>query len=310
MKRRPWIIAGALLPLAVGVFWLGAFRGRTPDPLYQDRPLSQWLGAFSVVPVATPAGLHAWADERDLARKAVLHTGTNALPRLLVMLAAHEPPWQAKLRAQFSRLPFAHWRRPSVLEQNRGGLEGMCILGPEARSAVPALLELYAQAPTSRNLHQTIPAVLAAIGPAAVAGVPRLAHAVTNEPSAAAKLNAVIALGQIGAATDLALTNLTVALADPDPEVRAVAAIALGQMGSPASPTLAALRHLRDTSPPSTHGPIRQSYYLDWSSSPARTVNFGSARGDRCQVQAAEAIRKITGEAGWTPRVPAPTSPP
>ena len=310
MKRRPWIIAGALLLLALGVFWLGAFRGQTPDPLYQDRPLSQWLGAISVVPVTTPGRLGAWNDAHEHARKAVLYTGTNALPRLLVMLAAHEPPWQGKLRAQLSRLPFAHWLPPSVLDQNQRGLEGMCILGPEARSAVPALLALYAQAPPHRNLHQTIPAVLAAIGPAAVAGVPLLAHAVTNEPSAAAKLNAVIALGQIGVATDLALTNLTVALADPDPEVRAVAASALGQMGSLASPTLPALCHLRDSSPPSTHGPIRQSYYLDWSSSPARTIYFGSARGDRCQVQAAEAIRKLTGEAGWTPWVPAPTSPP
>ena len=187
-------------------------------------------------PAATPLGPLAY-----VAAEAVANYGPRAVPLLQDAVRDDQP----------------QVRRSAALT--------ICLLGPEAREVVPALIEAFADAdlgtrrPFLMNAllctrEHALPAlplmreflddedfhtqywacrVLAALGPQAAPAAPRLIELVADGVTSVRR-NAALALGQIGPAIGAAgLQVLIRALRDPSQIVREDAVIALGNLGRP-----------------------------------------------------------------------------
>jgi len=116
---------------------------------------------------------------------------------------------------------------------------GFEILGPTAKDAVPALIEIYEQNISDRSQDAAVMS-LGFIGPAAETAIPLLAKA-TNNPDWGMRADTAWAIGQIHAAPDLAVPALIQFLHDPVPHVRDNAANALWSFGTDAKPAVPAL---------------------------------------------------------------------
>lgn len=110
-------------------------------------------------------------------------------------------------------------------------------IGPDARKAVPALIETlkdkHKDMPTESArfvLDATVALALGNIGPDAKAAVPTLIEALKKHKGF---FNAITALGQIG--DRAAVPALIKALRNKDSEVRAEVAAALGEISDPAA---------------------------------------------------------------------------
>lgn len=66
------------------VFW------RFREPFYNGEPLSVWLRSLD-------PNQYIQEEDRQQARAAVKHIGAEALPLLIKMLHAEDPPWKQKL---------------------------------------------------------------------------------------------------------------------------------------------------------------------------------------------------------------------
>ena len=110
--------------------------------------------------------------------------------------------------------------------------------GPEARSAAPALIELFRDGEAT-FLHPLAAVTLSRMGEDAV---PALQKALEDR-AVGVKSNAALTLGLIGPAARAAVPALAVALKDTDPAVRQAAAQALGRVGS-ARPAVGRLNDL------------------------------------------------------------------
>jgi len=205
------------------------------EPVYQGKPLSQCLA-----PSLSDAdrGMMNWEARHLEADNAVRQAGTNALPTLLRMLRAKASPlklWFIDL-AQRQHIIATRIRYASAEEQNDAAQRAFKVLGAEARSAVPALLEI-----ASRNIspasHYAAIDALGNIGPQAREAVPSLLQWATNGGSQ--PFHAIIALGRIGAEPGTVVPFLTNALSDPN--VRPSAAFALGEFGTNARLAVPAL---------------------------------------------------------------------
>lgn len=256
MPRRAWIIVGALMLLTLGVLWIVVRGPRTPDPVYEGRPLSQWLSPSYLYTASAAGPIRIWTSTQEKGDEAIRALGTNSLPVLLALLAARDNPLQTKYYAWLQRHPT--WHRPPY----------------------PA-----------RQKNECALAGLAALGPAAVAAVPALAAMVVRPSNPTGQMNALFALSRLGTNAAEALPELTAALADPHPLVRAGAAACLGGLGSHAAPAIPALRHLRDTSPVNIRVPLYLTpstinEFLAWRRGPTRPP-------DPCRATAARALELI-----------------
>jgi HEAT repeat protein len=104
------------------------------------------------------------------------------------------------------------------------------VLGPEAKTAVPALIESFDHA-GSRSFHQLhIAEVFAQIGPSAKAAIPSLLRVATDTNNIA-RNTAIIALGQIHGDPEKVMPMLTGLLNDPNRSIQINAAHGLEQYG-------------------------------------------------------------------------------
>ena len=256
MPRRAWIIVGALMLLTLGVLWIVVRGPRTLDPVYEGRPLSQWLSPGYFYTPASSGPSRLWTTTNEKGDEAVRALGTNSLPVLLALLAARDNPLQTRYYAWLQRHPT--WHRPPY----------------------PA-----------RQKNERALAGLAALGPPAVAAVPALAAMVVRPSNPTGQMNALFALSRLGTNAAGALPQLTAALADPHPLVRAGAAACLGGLGSHAAPAIPALCHLRDTSPVNIRVPLYLTpstinEFLAWSRGPTPPP-------DPCRATAIRALELI-----------------
>jgi len=112
------------------------------EPQYKGKRLSEWL-------------LSAYHDDRsgptvfgtDSMHDALAHMGTNALPFLIKWIQYEPLPWPKLLQSIWNKLPriIRYGRLAQGVEQMRmaeAAREGLVLLGPEARTAIPQLIRI------------------------------------------------------------------------------------------------------------------------------------------------------------------------
>jgi HEAT repeat protein len=163
---------------------------------------------------------------------------------------ADEPPLPAKpVRARAGEDPVADLIKALQSKNMVARKKATRILGSYgngAKLAVPALVAVYTAKDCTAEEGAEVFRTLAQIGPASV---PELARALEDGPPQVRKL-AAWALGIVGPQAKAALPQLEQALKDKSAQVRFLAAYALGEMGPlarEATPALA--RRLRDPDP-------------------------------------------------------------
>jgi HEAT repeat protein len=211
------------VPLVGAVAWL-VFSRHYHEPVYKGKPLTAWLDLYIIQSSRSPVSDFIQANE------AVRSAGTNAIPILLRMLQATDRPLKLKLTALAERQHLIKLQAlvPSA-ERNREGAMGLQALGASARSAVPAVIEIY-EARVSPSSERWSSYALGAIGPAAKEAIPTLLRATTNaDPQS--RQNSLIALASIHCEPAVVVAALTNAFNDQDANVRLWACNRFGLLG-------------------------------------------------------------------------------
>jgi HEAT repeat protein len=204
---------------------------RPREPVFEGKPLSFWLQGYDPIRGTEPGNQKA--DE------VVSQIGTNAIPTLLRMLSSGDPPFILKLKALVHRQHFITFRRRTTANQHFEAVKAFQRLGPSARGAVPALIEIYEQNLSAASQIETAHA-LGSIGPPASPAVPALLAGMTNLDANVRRETAFV-LGQIHAEPALVAPALTNSLHDPSLPVRMAAIIALRTFGAGAKPAAPSL---------------------------------------------------------------------
>jgi HEAT repeat protein len=228
-RRTIWISFGCISLAAFAWFLL-----KPREPSYQGKPLSIWL----------LKALYSGADDSE-ACNAIQHIGTNAIPTLLDYASARDTRLMKSLlqmNEKESLIP-----RPFYSQDERHAMaqRGFAILGPDAKSAVPALVALMGNKDDSVRLSAIF--CLGCIGAAAKDAVPDLIRELQREEvSTNNEYAAPYALGQIGPAARAAVPILSAALTNGPASYRAMKQAALIKMQAASiSPFI---EQLKDTS--------------------------------------------------------------
>src|SRR5258708_18353029 len=161
-RWRVIIIIFASSALMAGAAWQ-VLRPR--EPVFEGKPLSFWLQGYDPIRGTEPGNQKA--DE------VVGEIGTNAIPTLLRMLSTGDPPFILKLKALVRRQHFITFRRRAAANQHFQAVKAFQRLGPSAKTAVPALIEIYEQNISAVSQIETAHA-LGSIGPPARQARPAL----------------------------------------------------------------------------------------------------------------------------------------
>jgi hypothetical protein len=178
--------------------------------------------------------------------ESVRQIGTNAIPTLLHMLKARD----SKFKLAVIRFAVMHpiinrnyIRFKTAETQHLYALFGFYCLGPQGKSAMPALIEISNEYRPGRDDDPVpIARIFAGLGPAAADAVPWLVQDITDT-NVLIRLNAVEALGKIHSRPELAVPALTGSLRDPDMAVRVNAAFSLEAFESDAKSAVPELVH-------------------------------------------------------------------
>jgi len=221
MRRRVGItIVTFLASISAIILWQLL---RLREPVYQGKRLSVWLQRYSS---------DADAAEVD---EALRTTGTNAIPTLLENLRSKDSALRLKLASLGVHYTLAETRH---MRAERG----FRALGEAASNAVPMLIEIYEQNP-STSAREAAGNALVETGPAAKKAIPALIKSAANTNSDV-RVFAVATLGRMGLESESVDPVLINALHDPDREVRQSAAFGLSTlsfMGGNARPAIPAL---------------------------------------------------------------------
>ncbi len=170
----------------------------------------------------------------------------TAILVLLVILSATGAAQAQRPKKAAAKVPVvagktvADWAKAlegKELVQRVGAINALIQAGPEARTAVPALIGTFRDNDAT-FLHPLAAVALARVGPDAV---PALQKAL-GDKTETVRGGAALALGLIGPAARPAVSALAGRLDDPSPVVRFAAAQALGRVGGQARTALPALR--------------------------------------------------------------------
>ncbi len=236
------------------------------DP--EVRAAAVWALGAAAEP-AVPGLAEALRDEQEAVRTAAAGAlgalGPRARSAAPVLFAALDDP-RANVRAAAAQaLASLELTAESVssLAKALGNPDGyvrafaawsLGNLGPDAREAVPALVEALVPDDTAN----VVAAALARIGPAAAEAVPALV-ADLRGPDSGRRWRAARTLGRIGPLAESAVAELMAALRDPNEAVRAHAARALGRIGPGAKPAAADLQRATGDSDPGVRAEARQA---------------------------------------------------
>jgi HEAT repeat protein len=205
--RKRLAIAVAVLVFAALVATVWHSRP-PPEPVYQGRPLSDWLDDYiHAVPVGYSAYAAAEAAQRP-ARTAVRTIGTNAIPFLLDMVRRPDDSRLRLLLRKANSMIHGRFHIPSAWQVRNEGIAGFKALGAEASNAVPALIQIHEENPAFRY---PVACCLGAIGPPAEDSIPILLSDITNSDGGT-RYWAAYALGQIHSRPEIVVPALTNAL--------------------------------------------------------------------------------------------------
>jgi hypothetical protein len=246
MTKRFGLGICILLALLAGmVLWRAT---RSDEPIYEGKPLTRWLESHVPTSSANPPfNSPGWkkADE------ALRHIGTNALPTLLRMIRAKDPPQVLlKLIDAAQQRGFTRQRYRHAYERNEEAEYAFEVLGTNAVAAVPELLAIY-QANVSPSSQRCAALALGHIGRPAAAAIPVLLNNLTHT-NGDVRFYAVSAVYHIGGDPKAVIPALMGALKDPRPEVRWNASGALGNFGRRAESAVPGL--LEALNDPATQG--------------------------------------------------------
>jgi hypothetical protein len=270
MKRRRIILATLFVAILGGFAW---FVLRTPpEPVYQGKALSYWLGGL---------GSRTNQVEYAKAEAAIRSIGADAIPKLLRMLRGRDTPLKLKLIALAQKQRFIKIRHTSAQEQSMQAAEGIRLLGPSAAPGVPQLIRLYDENPSYWS-RQMVVVMFGQMGPAATSAVPTLLRGL-DDTNAFVRNNAAWALGAIRSQPNSVVPELIKRLTDSEAMVRANAARALGSYGVDARtavPALTDLFHKEESNPPTPPGPrmTRTLVLSSWVVSYMPPTNSGRPR--------------------------------
>lgn len=247
------LIAATAVVLAI-LFSVGTWR----EPSYQGVRLRTWLPGYEV------PGRAAQTDE------AVQEMGAACVPFLLELLNATDSRTGQAFAFLADDLGFGHLHihihYVPADQKRRWALAGFRSLGPAGKAAVPDLVPMLRRDETRKTAVE----VFAAIGAASVAPLTRAladsksevrAAAATALGECAAPSNRVVARWRepeekaaIISEAKTAWPALIRCLKDPDPNVRAAAAMALADFGVEPGATVTALMALLGDNDPEVRG--------------------------------------------------------
>lgn len=218
-RRRIWIWVGSGL-IATAVL-MTAFYGANREPIYQGRPLSEWITEYEKSLPATTGDQPA-AD-------AVRQIGTNAIPVLMEWINYNRPKVvimaENFLGATARRLglPPRYYLRSFNRDQwTWRAIEAFALLGTNAAPAIPALTTLAAD-PAHSDAAASAVGALNEMGPR---GTAALLSLLTNAASPHRRV-IIAALSRNASAAPETIPALLVCLRDPNPAVRTQATNAL-----------------------------------------------------------------------------------
>ena len=214
VKRRMVFILLACLT-AVGV--CAVILTRHWEPLYQGRPVHEWVEALSGSQQQGTRGEIAYAD----AKSALEHLDTNAIPLLLEWIA-YEPKLsntRMSIATLIYKVPFSRrsaWLQRWLYSKDQrevridAAVVGFAVLGPGAVSAAPDLARLATFSTNTVAAHRAIDA-LTRIGPLAL---PALLSVITNRNSAT-RFYATRCISNLGTNALPAIPTLILCLTNP-----------------------------------------------------------------------------------------------
>ena len=239
MRKRSIILAGlgiATIGLAVAfLFW-------TAEPSASGHSLSYWLDVIDKPHRHGPPHSGQEQEQVRLAAAAFQKMGARAVPTLLRMMRATNSSLRTNLIVLAGKQHVFNFHLMYAGDMNYEAWHGFGMLGTNAYSAVPGLVDIY-----ERNLsgmsRKCSAYSLEGMGPAAAAAVPALLRVATNTNANTSYLgdrsDAIGALGEIHSAPQIVVPALTKCLTDP--AVCNDAEIALGKFHKDASTALPVL---------------------------------------------------------------------
>lgn len=209
-RKSQWTLVFFLLAGAVAIL----LRNYRPEPSYQGRTLSRWLEDCDLNKAAL--GLSATV--------AVQHMGKDAVPALVGMLRERDSPLKRRLMGNGLEFRSLGFRITAAACRQMRAAAACQVLGSDAESAIPALIELSDRAVVGQGAANA----LAAIGPKAMTS---LVAELTNR-TALHRAGAAIALRQFGTNATSAIPALAMAMEDSDSKVRRSTVETLGAVGT------------------------------------------------------------------------------
>ncbi|HYG33628.1 MAG TPA: HEAT repeat domain-containing protein [Clostridia bacterium] len=237
MSKRGRLALAVLLVALVSVVVCQMWPTR--EPVYQGKRLTAWLSQY----MANHWVAAKQNNELDKqAQAAIRQIGTNAIPSLLRMLRAKDSALTLKMMslAQYQHIirigpvPAKAW--------NWTATAGFQVLGEEAQSAVPALMDIINQNITPASRASAIRA-LGSIGAPAKVAVPLLVQC-TTDADGDVHSSSIYALAQIGSEPCLVVPVLAKALRGPVFEAHSNVIRMLERFGPEAKPAVPELLKL------------------------------------------------------------------
>jgi len=185
---------------------------RPREPLYNGHPVSYWVRGLGSL----------YVPRSEASFQTLHHMGTNALPVLIKMLRTKDSRVKLWLRRLQDKQSLVNHHFTEAEADRTSAFLGFSELGPLAKPAVPALIELLADEEISEDAARA----LAAIGPEALES---LTSALTNR-NPKIGLGAIIALGGMGTNALQAVPVLSRCLNDEQSTIRLAAVEALGKI--------------------------------------------------------------------------------
>jgi HEAT repeat protein len=226
------IVIGLLLVSGLGLLVWQASGPR--EPVFEGRTLTSWLDHHVASSAASPPyDSPGWKK----AEQALRSIGTNAIPTLLEMIRAKDPPpvvlklLQVAGRYRWTRINYRY-----ALSRNEEAEYAFQVLGRNAVSAVPELIRIY-ERDVSPSSQRCAALALGHIGRGAQAALPALIRDFTHT-NGDVRFYAVSAVMSIGGEPGVVLPALTSALKDPNVNVRWNALVGLSELGSGGRPAV------------------------------------------------------------------------
>src|ERR1051325_6601194 len=224
-KRIGTTLAVTVVILAV-LFWSANAKR---EPIYEGRKLTSWLTHHVPSSEADPPyGTPAW----EKADAALRHIGTNAIPTLLNMIEAKDPPrLLLTARDWAGRRGFIRAEYHYAYQRHEEAEYAFSVLGTNAASAVPELIRIYERNVSTRSKRYVAQA-LADIGAPSEPAVPLLMKDFRNADQSV-RFHAITAVSTIGGKAETVVPALLSILKDTRPEIRWNAIFGLERYGRP-----------------------------------------------------------------------------